>query len=153
MIENKNVFIEFQILKNSKLSNLITELDVLIANKKLVFIWSKTELPQIMKLYCNSIEVPIPITEVNTHKEVRKLKAQGKTYKEIVEKTGVPIKEMAYFLKYNPSQKYFLSDWIIDYYKKDSSIYGKVDIIIDNDHKIIDRFLRANKEAYLIEKV
>ena len=153
MIDNKNVFIEFEIIRNSNLQNLITELDILIAAKKCIYLWSKDFTPSYMKQFCKSTIIPVPQDEHILHKKIRQLKAKGKTYKEISEETGISVKSMSYYLKFTPDDKNLLSGWIIDYYKKDSAIYAKVDILVDNDSKIVNRFIRAGKEAHLVERI
>ena len=58
-----NVFIEFQIIKESIIDSLVEELDVLIAAGKQVHLWSKTVSPAAMQKYCESILVERPEEE------------------------------------------------------------------------------------------
>ena len=46
-----------------------------------------------------------------------------------------------------------LNDYIWDYKLKDSFLYSSVDFIIDNDKKLVDRFIRKGKMANYIERI
>lgn len=46
-----------------------------------------------------------------------------------------------------------LSDYIWDYKLKDSFLYSSVDFIIDNDKKLVDRFIKNGKQANFIERI
>jgi tRNA A37 threonylcarbamoyladenosine dehydratase len=46
-----------------------------------------------------------------------------------------------------------LNDYIWDYKLKDAFLYSSVDFIIDNDKKLVDRFIRKGKMANYIERI
>ena len=46
-----------------------------------------------------------------------------------------------------------LNDYIWDYKLKDAFLYSSVDFIIDNDKKLVDRFIRNGKMANYIERI
>jgi hypothetical protein len=46
-----------------------------------------------------------------------------------------------------------LDDWMTNYYTKDSAVYSKVDIVVDNDPKVVARFERSGHKAKLIDKL
>lgn len=46
-----------------------------------------------------------------------------------------------------------LNDYIWDYKLKDSFLYSSIDFIIDNDKKLVDRFIKNGKMANYIERI
>jgi len=58
------------------------------------------------------------------------------------------LKDMFIYCKQNE-----LIDYIWDYKIKDSFSYSSVDILIDNDKKLVDRFIRQGKSANYIERI
>jgi len=152
--ENINVFIEFEVIKNSEVSSLYQELDLLIVAGKRIYLWSKTEAPEVIKAYAKQLEIPIPKKDLEEHKICWELKNKERlAYQEISDKLKIPLKKISYYIRNNPDRKWTLDDWIIDYYQKDSSVYPRVDILVDNDPKIVNRFKRAGREANLVERV
>lgn len=152
-MSGKNVFVDFSIIEKSNIQNLVKELDILIACKKYIYVWSKTTPIIMMHKYCASIIVKIDENELNLHKKVRKLKALGKTYKDIIEETGADKTKIHYYIKVDPNIPLTLDNWIVDYYQKDSSIYDKVDIVIDPDKSFVNRFINRGKEGNVIEYI
>lgn len=152
--EECNVFLDFQIIKDSNTLSLTKELDVLIASGKKIYVWSKVYTPNAMKNYCSKIVVPTPKDEFELHKQVFLLKnKERKTYEQISQHLKIPINKVSYFSKNDPLKQWTLNDWILGYYTKDSSTYQKADIIVDTDQKIVDRFIRAGKTANLVKKI
>jgi len=98
----KNVYIEFNILLDSKIDAIKEEIDILIGAGKYVFVWSKI----------------------------------------------VPINDMIIWCIEND-----LFDHIWDYKIKDSTSYAGVDMIIDNDQHIVDRFSRRGIPANFVKKI
>lgn len=148
-----NVFIDYQIIQNSNLQNLILELDIMIAAGKKIYLWSKTILPETMEKECKKRIVKIDDHELELHKTIYEERKKGITYQEISDKTGIPVKQLTYYIKHNPNVPLVLDDWIVDYYKKDSSSYQKADIVIDPDQKFVDRFIKIGLEGNCIKSV
>jgi len=151
--EGKNVFIEFQIIKLSNLDNLIKELDILIAGNKKIFLWSNSVSVEQMQKYCLSIIIKKTEEELDKHKKCLELRLKSKLYKEIAAEIGISTSEVSYYLNSDPERMWTLDDWISDYFPKDSSIYDKIDILIDNNQKIVDRFKNRGIESHFIQKV
>jgi len=53
----------------------------------------------------------------------------------------------------NFSVKNNLSEYIWDYKSKDSFFYSSVDFIIDNNKKLVDRFIKNGKLGNYIERI
>jgi len=107
-----------------------------------------------MKSYCQRLVITMPKPEIEKHKECRRLKFQGsKTYKEISETLNIPISKVGFYINNSPDRVWTIDDWVVDYYKKDSSVYPKVDIVVDPSQTIVDKFKRSEKEAYRVEKI
>lgn len=152
--ENINVFIEFEVIKRSDPNSLYQELDLLIAAGKRIYLWSKNETPEVMEAYARKLEIPIPKKDLEEHKVCWELKNKERlAYQEIADKMGITLKKVSYYVRNNPDRKWTLDDWIMDYYQKDSSVYPRVDILVDNDPKVVERFKRAGRDANLVEKV
>ena len=149
-----NVFIEFQVVKDSDPVLLSKELDLLIVSGKQIHVWSKTVSVKEMKRYCISQAIDSSEEEIKLHAQAFVLRHQHKkTYKEIADILKVPIERIGYYTKVDPLRKWTLNDWIVSYQIKDSTIYGKVDFLVDNDEKLVDRFKRAGRSANYIKKV
>ena len=73
--ENTNVFIEFQVIKNSNLNSLYQELDLLIAAGKRIYLWSKDITPLEMSIFAKQLDIPIPEEELTLHKSAWELKS------------------------------------------------------------------------------
>lgn len=152
--ENTNIFIEFQVVINSDPSSLYRELDLLIAAGKRIFLWSKTVTPEMMERHAKKLKIPIPKEDLKEHKECWELKNKERlTYQEIADKLKIPLKKVSYYTRNDPDRDWNLDDWIVDYYQKDSSVYPRVDILVDNDERLVNRFKRAGREANLVERV
>jgi hypothetical protein len=83
---------------------------------------------------------------ISLSKELDVLIASGKTV-HIWSKT-VSIADMINF-----SVKNNLSEYIWDYKSKDSFFYSSVDFIIDNNKKLVDRFIKNGKLGNYIERI
>lgn len=154
MITEANVFIDFSIIKNSQIKELREELDTIIQLRNKIFLWSKVVTPSEMMIYCLSKTVPIDKAEKELHKKCYELRnIECLSYKEIEEKTGVKSRRIGFYSKVDPEKEWKLSDWILDYYKKDSSVYQKVDFIIDRDPKLIERFRKIGIKGNVIENL
>ena len=154
LTEGINVFIEFQIVRDSQLSSLLEELDVLIAAGKRIHLWSKTVSPKEMEAYCKSQKIPTPKEEKDLHEAIWLLRFQErKTLGDISTLTGTPISRVSYYCRMDPTREWVLSDWIYSYEKKDSSIYPKVDFLVDSDQTLVNRFKKSGRVANLITKV
>lgn len=149
----RNVFIDFSIIEKSDLQNLVKELDVLIAAGKEIHVWSKSYTPDVMQLKCELIQVPVTDEEFKLHDTVYRMKLGGYTYTEIAEKVGKESSTLGYYGRIPPSKSLSLHNWIKGYHNKDSSMYPKVDILIDPDEKTVARFERNGYEAHHVEAV
>jgi len=153
-MKESNIFIDFEIVKDSNLVELREELDKLIQLKNRIYLWSKTKSPIEMRAWCLAQVVTLPEEERIKHEECYNLRhKECLSYQEINEKTGVSTRTIGFYVSVRPDKKWTLDDWIVDYYKKDSSIYPKVDFIIDPDEKIVDRFKRISINGTVIEKL
>jgi hypothetical protein len=153
-IYGPNVFLEFQIVKDSDPLLLSKELDILIARGKKIHVWSKTVSEKEMKHFCTSIILPTSKEEDHLHKTIFVLRhKEKKTYKEIADRLGIPVERVGYFTKADPLRKWKLDDWIISYQVKESTVYDKVDYLVDNDEKFVERFKRAGRQATFIRKI
>lgn len=97
-----NVYIEFDIIKNSNIETLITEFKYIIGKNRVIIIWSKTVTIAEMITYC-----------INNN----------------------------------------LAEFIWDYKLKDSFYYSSVDFIIDNNEKLVKRFIRNGKLGNYVERI
>lgn len=149
-----NVFIEFQIIKDSQPDLLSKEFDILIASGKRIHVWSKTEPEEIMKKFCSGIVIETPESERELHKKIFILRhKERKTFAEISNLLNVPIDKVSYFSKADPLREWTLDNWIWSYERKDPMFYSKVDYLVDSDEKLVQRFKRAGRKANLIKKV
>lgn len=153
MEQETNVFIEFDIIKRSDRTELMKELDLLVAVGKRIYIWSKTIDPERMSDFCRKYEMPVPEKEKDEHKKVWDLRRKGKTYKEIADLANVQVEKIGFYARTDPSRQWVLDDWILGYHKKDSSIYPKVDVAVDSDKRLVNRFKRAGRSANYVEKL
>ena len=62
-------------------------------------------------------------------------------------KTVSPEDMLLYCIEHN------LTEYIWDYKIKDSTFYSSIDILIDDDQKLVDRFLKYNKIANYVERI
>jgi len=97
-----NVYIEFDIIRNSNPDALIEEFKMIIGLGRVIIIWSKIYSVEQMIAYCLNKE---------------------------------------------------LQDYIWDYKIKDSFFYSAVDFIIDNNKKLVDRFIQYGKLGNYIERI
>jgi len=148
-----NVFIDFEIILKSKKQDIVRELDVLITMEKLIYLWSKKYSPQEMISYCNKIIIDEITEEKELHKKVIEMRKERKTYTEISDELGIKPERIGYFLSVDVNKVWKLTDWIKDFYVKDSAFYDKVDILIDPDENIVNRFLKRGKYARLADKI
>jgi len=149
-----NVFIDFEIIEKSNLDSLYKELDLLIIAGKRIHLWSKTKTPQYMEKHCTDIVITPTEYNKEIHIKARELRRKNKkTYQEIADLLKTTTKMVGFYVKNDPEKPWKLSDWIVGYYVKDSSIYEKVDYLVDCDQKLVDRFKRAGRNATFIEKV
>lgn len=153
-VEETNVFVEFGIVQASDLKRLADEFDILIAARKKIFLWSKTITPAEMQAHCKALKIGMSKEEKELHEKCWKLrKEELKTFKEIAEQTETSMERVSFYVKVDPAWDWTLDDWIAGYYHKDSSVYPKVDVVIDNNKDTVNRFIRAGRTANFIEKV
>ena len=137
-MEGKNIFLDFEIILKSLPAKLKKELDVIIQLNKDIYIWSKKYTTKEMQEYCKSIK--FENEEKEEHKKVIELRKESKTYEEIKNQLNIPIWKIGFYLSTDIKEHWELDDWIKDYMIKDSSIFQKVDFIVDPDKKLVDRF-------------
>lgn len=153
-MEGINVFIEFGIIEKSNPTSLYKELDLLILAQKYIHLWSKTKSPAEMKEYCSKIVVQPEDYSKEKHEQAYRMRhRENKTYKEISDLLETPISLVSFYVRANPKRPWLLSDWIVGYHPKDSSIYEKIDVLVDNDQRLVDKFKRAGRKANFVEKV
>lgn len=153
-IKEVNVFIDFEIIKNSPIEELRQDLDTIIQFRNKIYVWSKIHTPMEMRKYCLKTKVPIPKEEIDLHKECFRLRnIECLSYDEIREKTGVSYRRIGFFAGTDPNKQWNLDDWIADYFKKDTSMYSKVDFIIDPSEKMVKRFEKIGIPGNVIEKL
>jgi hypothetical protein len=150
-MNGKNVFIEFKIIKESAPDLLYKELDVLLATGKRIFVWSKTVPPQLMRAHCAQTGVKLPQEELDKHSKVYEMRRELATYQEISEVTGIPVRQLGWYIATTPNRQWTLDDWIADYYIKDSAVYQKVDAIIDCEDKVVEKFKRRGIPGNTLE--
>lgn len=148
-----NVFIEFEIIKNSDLQELKTELDKLIGAGHKIYTWSKKITPLEMRRYCVINGINRNKNELNEHKKVLELREKRKTYKEIAEELNLKEDKVSYYINTQMFDKWVIDDWIVDYYKKDSSVYSKVDFVVDSDPKLVERFEKSGIKGNVLTKL
>ena len=149
-----NVFIDFEIVEKSNIDSLYKELDLIILAGKKIHLWSKTKSPKDMEKYCTNVVIIPAEYNKDIHVQARELRRKHKkTYQEIATHLKIPVKMVGFYVKNDPDKPWRLSDWIVGYHAKDSSIYEKVDYLVDCDQRLVDRFKRAGRKATFIEKV
>ena len=149
-----NVFIDFQIILQSEINKLSKELDVLLAGGKKIYLWSKTASVQEMKEYCKHIRTPVDKKTKKLHQKSFLMRHQDKkTLADIAKKLDLTLSQVSYFIHNNPLHEWVLDDWIESYLYKDSSLYSKVDYLVDCNKKLVDKFKKAGREATLIERL
>jgi len=152
-MEGPNLFIDFSIIQKSPLDKLTAEFDQIIRVGKSIFVWSKTTPVTEMYEYCKNLKISRTPEEIETHKKCCALRAEGKIYKEIADELKISVSSVSFYVTTNPERDWVLDDWIQDYMPKDSTYYQKVDILVDPDLKLVERFKNGNIEAHLIEKL
>ena len=148
-----NVFIEFKIIRESNPIKLAEEIDKLIAHGKKVYSWSKTVTPIEQATFCSLKVIPRSAEEKDRHKKIKELRDSGYSYDEISKELKIHTREIGFFLKRDFRKEWTLTDYILDYYKKDSSIYPKVDIIIDPDPVLVERFKKIGIHGNVLERL
>lgn len=107
-----------------------------------------------MRAFCLKTKVPIPKEEIELHRECYKLRnVECLSYDEIKERTGVSHRRIGFYAATSPDKTWNLDDWIADYIKKDTSMYSKVDFIIDPNEKIVKRFEKIGIPGNVIDKL
>lgn len=129
----------------------MTELDKLVALKNNIYVWSKTISIVEMRTFC--INIKYDLNETETHLKIIELRKQKKSFKEISETTGVLLEQISFYLTTDPNKQWTLDDWIKGYFIKDSSIYQKVDFVIDPDPKFVNRFKSKKIDGHILEKL
>ena len=104
-----------------------------------------------MRIACNDAIVPIPEEERARHKKATDMRYDGASYQEISEATGIETQALGWYISTDPNRQWTLDDWIADYYYKDSSVFQKVDAIIDCDERIVERFKRRGITGSVIK--
>lgn len=154
MVQGVNVFIDYEIILNSPVEELKKDMDTIIALQNKIFVWSKNHLPAEMRMHCLRTEVVLPEDEREKHVECFRLRnIECLSYDEITEKTGVNARMIGFFAAVNPEKKWTLDDWVVDYLKKDSSIYPKVDFIIDPNPRMVERFEKIGIPGNVVDKL
>lgn len=154
MVQGVNVFIDYEIILKSPVEELRKDMDMIIHLQNKIFLWSKTYLPSEMRMHCLRTEVPLPKEEKELHQQCFRLRnIECLSYDEITERTGVNSRRIGFFASVNPLKKWTLDDWIVDYYKKDSSVYPKVDFIIDPNPRVVERFATIGIPGNVIENL
>lgn len=121
---------------------------------KKIHLWSKTVSPQLLEKFCQAVVIKPSDYNPDLHAQVRELRdKQKKTYQEISTQLKIETKDIGYYLKTDPNKPWRLSDWIVGYHVKDSAVYEKIDFLVDNDPRLVEKFTRAGRKATLIEKV
>ena len=149
----QNVFIDFQVIKNSDKVKLSKELDVLLRAGKKIYIWSKTTTPLEMKVYCSSVKIPISKEEIEIHKKAKELRKKNKLFKDIADELKIEIGMVGYYINTPIVESVSLDDWILDYYHKDSTVYEKADIVVEPDPNTARRFTIGGYITNFIEKI
>jgi len=153
-MQELNVFIDFEIIEKSDPTSLYKELDLIILAGNKIHICSKTKSIQEMKKYCNNLKISPLNYNKKIHEQARFLrKKDKKTYQEIASTLKISTNMVGFYVKNDPNESWVLSDWIIGYHIKDSTIYDKIDYLVDCDKRLVDKFLRAGRKATFIEKV
>lgn len=152
MTVDKNIYIDFSIIQKSDPKKLREELEVLIQLRNKIYIWSKVVSPLQMRMFCLGIKYK-DITNKVIHNRIIELRKEKKTYNEIAQETGVPMKQLSFYLTTSPDKEWTLDDWIMDYHPKDSTMYAKADVVVDPDPKFVERFQFKGIEANCIEKI
>jgi len=154
MQDGINVFIDFSIIQKSNPSSLYKELDLLIRIGKSIHIWSKSTSIKEMKEYCKTLKIAPEDYDATIHAKVFVLRHKDKrSYQSIADELGIKLDLVSFYVNSDPTKPWVLDDWIVDYHFKDSSIYEKIDILIDNDQNLVQRFKRANRSANYVENV
>ena len=148
-----NIFLEFKIIQDSNPVKLANEIDILIAYGKKVYSWSKAITPKQQALFCSQKVIPRSAEDKEKHKKIKELRDSGASYDEISRELNVNAREIGFFLKRDVRKEWTLKDYILDYYKKDSAIYPKVDVIIDPDPSLVERFKKIGIHGHVLERV
>jgi hypothetical protein len=107
-----------------------------------------------MRNFCQKTKIPIDKDEYEKHKRAFQMrKEEKKTYQEIAKITGLNVKNLGFYLNFDPGVPWVLSDWIKDYYQKDSSVYEKVDFIVDPDSKVVERFQKRGIGGRILQSL
>jgi hypothetical protein len=152
-MEGPNLFIDFNIIKKSKLAAIVEEFDKVIRVGKSIFVWSKETSIDEMSSYCKSQVIVRSPKEVEVHAKCHELRIAGKIYKEISDELKIPVSNVSYYITTDPFRDWLLDDWIQDYLAKESNNYQKVDVLVDNDPKVVARFLRNGIPSQYIESI
>lgn len=148
-----NIFIDFSIIQKSDLTRLTTELDYLIAYGKKVYSWSKLLTPIEQARWCSLQVIPRSQEEKDKHIKIRELRDSGSSYEEIATELNIKHKDIGWYLSRDPKKEWTLMDYILDFYKKDSSVYPKVDAIIDPDKNVVERFSKIGIHGNVVERI
>lgn len=107
-----------------------------------------------MKEYCKTLKIAPEDYDATIHAKVFVLRHKDKrSYQSIADELGIKLDLVSFYVNSDPTKPWVLDDWIVDYHFKDSSIYEKIDILIDNDQNLVQRFKRANRSANYVENV
>jgi hypothetical protein len=154
VMDEINVFIEFDIIQKSNPTNLYKELDLLIVAGKQIHLWSKTKSPAEMEKYCLTKEIFPEEYDKNIHRKAWDMRRkESKTYQDIADTLKTTVKLVSFYIKTDPDLNWRLADWIVGYHKKDSSVYDKIDYLVDNDLKLVQKFKRFKRSANYVEKI
>jgi hypothetical protein len=153
-MEDINVFISFDIIKNSNPQNLYKELDLLILAKKKIHLWSKAISPEDMAKYCKGFTITPEDYNAEQHQIAWNLRNKEKlSYQDISKKLDINLGLVGFYVRTKPGISWKISDWIEGYHPKDSSVYEKIDYLVDNDKKLVEKFIKAGRKANYIERL
>jgi hypothetical protein len=144
----KNIVIDFSIIQNSNPESLVNELELLIARKNNIYVWSNKYTPEEMRFFC--LKIAVNLNEEEKHKKIIELRKQKKSFQDISEETGVPIEQISFYLTTRPDKIWTLDDWVLEYLVKDSSVYQKADFVIDPDIRFVERFKARGLDGNVI---
>ena len=130
-----NIYIEFDIVKNSDVKSLITEFQYMIGLGKIIIIWSKFYSIKEMLDYCSTLKIEI----------VEKIEETIHNDSDSDSSTNIITKEI--------KKTVSLAEYIWDYKLKDSFLYADIDILVDNDIKLVNLFQKYNKIANYVERI
>jgi len=105
------------------------------------------------RIHCLKTEIKIPQEEIDAHDKVIQLRKEGKDFRTIANEADIPIKLVGYYVGQPRKDKHYLDDWIIGYFWKDSTTYGKVDFVVDPDEKFVEKFIKSGRGGNVVKEI